>query len=331
MSTLATETDPPLRLRSQDRVRLRSLEQIVATLDGEGRTDGLPFMRELLDLQGRTLIVDSRADKTCDTVNGVGCTRQMTDTVHIAGARCDGSAHGGCQAYCLLFFKEQWLERVPSGADETSPTSGDRSAEDGLRERLDAYAHAGPNTYRCQATQLLDASTELVGRGHYFNDLRTRNVPLRRFARAMLSVVINRYQKYSLHLPMRLRIRGGHRLPDLRGTVQDGNWPALEPLNLQPGELVEVRSRDEIRATLDDSQRNRGLRFDEEMAGLCGRRGRVLFRVERLIDEKTGRMLSIKKDLYVISGMIGCLGVYHRLCTRKMIGMMREAWLRRVD
>ena len=50
------------------------------------------------------------------------------------------------------------------------------------------------------------------------------------------------------------------------------------------------------------------------MTNLCGKRGRVLYRVERLIDEKSGRMLRIRKDLYVIAGMVGCEGVYHKLC-----------------
>ena len=51
--------------------------------------------------------------------------------------------------------------------------------------------------------------------------------------------------------------------------------------------------------------------------------------MERLIDEKTGRMLRIKKDLYVVAGMVGCQGIYHKLCTRSVIAMMREAWLAR--
>jgi hypothetical protein len=33
----------------------------------------------------------------------------MTDTVHLSDLRCDGSAHAGCQAGCLLFWKEAWL------------------------------------------------------------------------------------------------------------------------------------------------------------------------------------------------------------------------------
>jgi hypothetical protein len=329
-------------LRAGDVVRLRPLREIAATLDEEGRTEKLPFMTEMLGLAGATLRVEARSDKTCDTINMTGCTRSMTDTVHLVGARCNGSAHGGCQAYCLLFFNEQWLERVPAGRVAATKASssgegaeGDPTADAAFRvdleARLDAYANAGPDVYRCQATQLLEASEPLTGMKHYLEDLKTRNVPLRRFVRAMAYLVVNRYQRFSVHhLPERLRIHDGHRFPDVRGPVRDGGWPAVVPLDLKPGDEVEVRSRDEIVGTLDDEQRNRGLWFDEEMTNLCGKRGRVLYRVERLIDESSGRMLRIKKDLYIVSGITGCEGVYHKLCPRGMVAMMREAWLRRV-
>jgi hypothetical protein len=187
------------------------------------------------------------------------------------------------------------------------------------------------DTYRCQATQLLDATEELPPARHYLDDLRTRNVPLTRFARAMAAIGINRYQMFSLfHLPKPLRYRDGRQLPAVRGKVSADEWPD-GPSDLAAGDLVEVRSLEEIEATLDEGQRNRGLWFDGEMVRLCGRRGRILFRVERLIDEKTGRMLRIRKDLFVVSGMTGCVGTYHQLCTRSMIAMMRASWLRRID
>ena len=91
-----------------------------------------------------------------------------------------------------------------------------------------------------------------------------------------------------------------------------------------------MRSQAEIRASLDEGQRNRGLWFDQEMVPLCGKRGRVLYRVERLIDEKTGKMLRVKKDLYVVAGMVACEGIQHKLCTRSAVAMFRDAWLRRV-
>lgn len=337
----ATEVERLVRteLRRGDRVRLKSPEAIAATLDTDGRLDALPFMREMLEFADRDLVVEARADKTCDTINMTGPNRKMSGTVHIKGARCDGSAHGGCQAYCLLFFKEAWLEPVtddvqPDSSESASPRedwASQASQESDLTLRLDGFAHPADNHYRCQATELLAASSPLTGRSHYLNDLRTRNVPLSKALRALPFALVNRFQRASQRLPSWLRIAGGRRFPSVRGRVVGDDWPDSQLLDLQPGDLVEVRSREEIEATLDTSQKNRGLWFDEEMLAYCGHRGKVRHRVERLIDEKTGRMLKIKRDLVVVEGMVGCTGVYHSLCPRSVIAMWREAWLRKVD
>src|SRR5215207_2312034 len=106
----------PRSVHAGDTVRVRSREEILATLDPNGRLDGQPFMPEMLQFAGRELPVFKIAHKTCDTINrpseGI---RRLDRTVHLAGARCDGSAHGGCQAGCLLFWREEWLE-TPTGA-----------------------------------------------------------------------------------------------------------------------------------------------------------------------------------------------------------------------
>ncbi len=44
----------------------------------------------------------------------------------------------------------------------------------------------------------------------------------------------------------------------------------------------------EIFATLDEDDKTQGLRFDSELLKYCGRRARVLRRIEKIIDEKTG-------------------------------------------
>ena len=121
----------PLGLRPGELVRVRSAIEISPTLDPDGTLDGLPFMPEMLKYCGRTLPVSMRADKTCA---GDGVVRRMHNTVHLAGVRCDGGAHGGCQAACLMFWKEAWLERVEDGS---GAGAGARTAADEpLRETL---------------------------------------------------------------------------------------------------------------------------------------------------------------------------------------------------
>jgi hypothetical protein len=124
-------------------------------------------------------------------------------------------------------------------------------------------------------------------------------------------------------------IGGGKRYPFLKGTAVLGETPS-DRLDLRPGELVEIKSKEEIFATLDEEDKTQGLRFDGEMLKYCGRRARVLRRIEKIIDEKTGRMLSIKKDTVILDGVI-CTGDYHRSCPRAIFPYWREVWLRRVE
>jgi hypothetical protein len=104
----------------------------------------------------------------------------------------------------------------------------------------------------------------------------------------------------------------------------------LEVLDLQPGELVQVRSKEEIMATLNKDQRNRGLWFDPEMLPYCGGVYRVLRRVYRIIDEKTGKLIDMKYPCIVLEGVV-CQGDYHRLCPRAIYPYWRENWLKRVS
>ena len=43
------------------------------------------------------------------------------------------------------------------------------------------------------------------------------------------------------------------------------------PRGLEPGSLVQIRSKEEIEPTLDAEGRNKGLWFDREMVPFCGK------------------------------------------------------------
>lgn len=308
-------------VRRGDRVRLRSAAAIAATLDDHGDTDGLPFMPEMLPMCGQTFTVQARVNKTCDTINSIGCTRQMSETTHLVGARCDGSGHGGCQAGCLLFFKDAWLEPVDEPETELEPEP------EHLAFKLEQNAQPGPDTYRCQATQLLEATEYIHGYGHYVEDLRSRTTTPAQLLHALPYILINKYQRISQRFPAWLRIQNGRAFPFVDGKVR-GRTPA-DRLDLQPGEMVEVKSREEILATLDANQKNRGLWFDREMLKYCGRRARVLRRVNQIIDERTGQMRHIRSDCIVLEGFV-CDGLMDNLCPRAIYSYWREIWLRRI-
>jgi hypothetical protein len=65
------------------------------------------------------------------------------------------------------------------------------------------------------------------------------------------------------------------------------------------------------------------------MARFCGRTAKVVSRVDRVIDEKTGRMLTMKTPCIVLEGLV-CEGVYNANCPREFVPFWREIWLERV-
>lgn len=332
MTTTKPTAAAPGSLRAGDSVRVRSKEEILATLDADGRLDGQPFMPEMLQFAGRELPVDKIAHKTCDTINRPSTgIRRLENTVHLTGARCDGSAHGGCEAGCLLFFREEWLETpegVPlrEGPVGTSAVATEETLHGDTVAGVDAD---GEPIYRCAATEVMRASRPLpsLEPTQYVADVRSGNYRTLYVIRGLLILVFNKFQSLSQRLlPPRLRIAHGLTYPFFRGT---GPGPTPEPLRLQPGELVEVKSKDEIMAALGPNARNRGLVFDGEMLPYCGTRARVLKSIDKIIDEKTGRMLQLRDC--VILDHVTCMGRYHRFCPRAIHIYWREAWLRRVD
>jgi hypothetical protein len=98
--------------------------------------------------------------------------------------------------------------------------------------------------------------------------------------------------------------------------------------NLQPGEWIEVKSRDEILSTLDQNAKHRGLRFVPEMYDFCGRRFRVFKRVEKICIENTPDVRRITNTVLLAGGICQGGGIG---CDRACFHFWREAWLRRVS
>lgn len=332
-----------LNLKAGDWVELRSQEEILATLDSTGRLENLPFMPEMLQYCGKRLRVSKRADKTCQYIVGWSI-RRVRDCVHLEGIRCDGTGHGGCEAGCLIFWKEAWLKRsannlvAPEDLRQTSAVAAVGSGQclaDNIMAASQSMNPGGEAVYSCQATDVYNFSSHMRiwDPRQYIRDLRAGNLAsgLARDSRAQrsLDLVLSILRVLSamivgLFNEVQLR-RHGVLYPFIAGKLEK---TPLEILNLQPGELVQIRSKEEIIATLDHRNRNRGLLFDFEMLTYCGGIYRVLRRVNRAIDEKTGRMLHMKYPCIVLEG-VACRSDYHRLCPRSIYHYWREGWLKR--
>jgi hypothetical protein len=323
-------------LRVGDVVEVRSAAEILATLDENGELESLPFMPEMLRYCGQRLTVYKVATKACDTITRGGL-RRMENAVHLSGARCDGSGHDGCQAACLMYWKDAWLRKVDPAEPPVSPVA---PAADGQARLLPLLTGAsrgpvaedGATVYRCQATELLRATPERLpvrDVRQFVEDVRTGNVGVLWSLRSFLVMLYNRVQDYSnRYLPPRLRIRRGKYWGYLRGRAT-GKTPT-GTLGLQPGDTVRIKARQEIELTLNSDLLNRGMGFDAEMGRFCGRTARVARRVDQIIDERTGRMLHMKSPCIVLEDLV-CEGAFNASCPRAITPYWREIWLDRID
>ncbi len=186
--------------RRGDLVEVKGAAEILATLDADGKLDGLLFMPEMARYCGQRLRVFRRATKTC--IEGLGL-RRMEGAVLLEGLRCDGSAHEGCQRACLLFWKEAWLKPC---ADAPAAATGDpsepRTAEEGTVPSPVRCLAALPTTkgdrFYCQSTELPGATHEFPGGNlrHFFRDFLAGDVTLAELGRILRHKVVNRMRRH---------------------------------------------------------------------------------------------------------------------------------------
>jgi hypothetical protein len=314
-------------LRHGDVVEVMSPAEILATLDERGMHEGLPFMPEMLKSCGHRFVVDRQASKICDTIGDL-TSRSLPGTVLLEDLRCDGSAHDGCQAECRLFWKDAWLRRVASTKSlPVSPSDEGRSELVQLlisntTRPVDSAEQVSPK-YVCQATELVRASERLStwDPAPYLREYTLGHVGLGRFLRVMARAAVQQT----------LNKLGLRPVTPLRGTRSRG---VREPdLNLQPGELVRVKSKHELATVLTPDGKNRGLWFDREMLPFCGRTFAVRQRLSRFIEDRTGHMIELKTRSVTLESVV-CSGersVSRWFCSREIYPYWREAWLERVE
>jgi hypothetical protein len=343
-----TAVEPSLRLRAGDWVQVRTKEEILSTLDANGRLDELPFMPEMLRYCGMKLRVGKRAHKTCDPALGVG-GRRMTNAVHLEKIRCDGSGHDGCEAGCLIFWKEAWLRRVDAQAESADAlansknVSGATCTEQDLwsRTKVQTSSESEP-TYVCQNTQVKFATTPLQWWDirQYVEDYTSGNVRISQLAAGLLFTVWQTVAEAGIGVGWIMRSTydtfqraiGRSPYPQRPYGVTKGVQTPTMRLDLHQGELVRVKPYCEIVKTLDSRYRNRGLYFDPEMVPFTEREFEVQTRLRQIIDEKTSKMVRFKTDAIVLRN-VACEARYakcRRFCPRAIYPFWREIWLERI-
>ncbi|MCW2573774.1 MAG: hypothetical protein JWO88_3832 [Frankiales bacterium] len=305
-----------------DRVIVRSAADILSTLDADGTLDGLPFMPEMLDWCGKPFRVLRRVEKTCVAGGYPMRSFPENDVVILDGPRCDGNGHDGCKHGCRIFWKEAWLQPVDAG----NTTQKVEIGREELRARL--KVKSDEHRYFCQSTELYRATGAFRASEKYLTArIALREIRSGDVSAARILMLLARWFRRKL----RRATGGDHWLQgDLKRTP-------TQSLNLQPGDIVRVKSRDEIAKTLDQRGLNRGMGICSEMLRCCRSRAEVRYRVDRLIDEKTGLMRELS-DTVTLTNILNdeslaeeCL-CYRQLgdCPRGEVMYWREIWLERV-
>lgn len=303
--------EPPASLgfRRESWVTVRTVDEIFATLDADGKLEGMLFMPEMIPFCGRTFRVHRRAERTC--VEGSG-NRRLDRTVLLEGVRCNAAEHDGCQRRCVFFWKEAWL--MPAERDAAA------SRANPLPFVEKPYLPTTKDDrYYCQSTELVGATQDLKLRNIrcYLHDFMIGETTFQRVAYFVWMAIINRL----------LSLVSSRRCFE-RPVGKQKRTTSVE-LGLKPGELVEVKSLDEIKQTLDATGRNRGMTFEPEMGLHCGKRYRVLEPIRKMISEETGKMVALRNTV-LLDGMT-CEGICVLNCPRANYFFWRECWLERVE
>ena len=301
------------KLRPGDMVEVRAPLEILRTLDADGTLEGLPFMPEMGAYIGKRFRVSKRIIKTCTTIKKSTTMRVLKtdDVVTLEGIRCSGADHDGCQKACMIFWREAWLRKVEDGGAAVNA-----DAEGGDRLRAHLKTSTGPQTYFCQASELLRITDPLSRWGRFgkcYTEVRVGNC-----------TILEMMQRIGIWLFWRFRriLFGAY----ARGT---NTVTPVETLKLQAGEVVEVKPLEGIRCTLNNVAHNRGLYFTPDMGLMCGQRRRVERRLDKIIVDGTGEMRHLSNTVYLEGSHCGCSHVAFGGCPRGEWSYWREIWLRR--
>ena len=99
---------------------------------------------------------------------------------------------------------------------------------------------------------------------------------------------------------------------------------------LKAGDVVRVRSREEIQATLNHWREFKGCTIMQEMWPTCDTTQRVLKPVERFFDERDGRLKKCRGVIF-LEGLV-CQGTEKfGPCDRSCFYFWREEWLEKIE
>ena len=311
-----------LNLKAGDVVVVRSPQEIAETLDENGTLDSLPFMPEMLEYCGKQFKVLNRVVQT--TIDGAflgGHTESYVrefrnnDVVTLQSVRCSGAPHDNCQRACAIFWKEAWLRKADDLVEVSEPDSPSFSSSERLSLHLKTTTQ--PGKYFCQSSEFLKATLHLSMAKRIrkcFSAMAARNISVWGMTKRLIA-----WAWWRTHY----KLIG----ESVRGSLEK---TPIGVLDLKPGDLVQIKSLPEIKATLNKTGRNRGLHFSADQRPFCGRQFRVRNRADNFIAEGTGEMKHFQNTVMLEDVLCDSACFAFGGCYRSDLLYWREIWLRKI-
>jgi hypothetical protein len=105
-----------LNLQPGDMVRIKRMDEIVATLDNTNHHKGLSFDGELSRFCGRTARVVKRVNRIIDE-HSSEMIHIKSDAIMLEDVYCISDYHRFCTRAIPSYWRELWLEKVEPGED----------------------------------------------------------------------------------------------------------------------------------------------------------------------------------------------------------------------
>jgi len=143
-----------------------------------------------------------------------------------------------------------------------------------------------------------------------------------------IPLAIRKIKKYKT-LILNYLVGPGNTFPGEKNSTDCKNFPSL---SLMVGDLVRVRSKEQIMQTLDENKKLEGCVFMEEMWQYCGSEYKVIKKVDHFFDEAKFRMRRTR-NIVLLEGLhcSGNLPIFTHKCDRHCFYFWKEAWLERKE
>ena len=281
-------------------MRSDRLREILATLDETGATDGIAVhardARILREARFASKLARNAPATPLSGESGESLTRCCSTTSDAAVRRTRAVKRVvGCSG------KKPGFVRLPSPSTPAIPDDAYSELEELVGRNVESKAStADEPIFRCQATDWFGAS-KAVGWWNvrsFLNEWSCGNVGFWRFSTTMTRIVLGEIGR-RLHLIPRQTTCRTIRRPNRRdATAARARAGHVGSDPLQAGDRADTRRRRAEQGPVVRSFRDAPLLWQDLS---------VKSRVERFVDENTGKLVQLKSDCYILDGVV-CSG-----------------------